>query len=250
MGIDDRDYMRERYRERQGKATGSTFWNDRKSRVEQPHDGNGKSVPLGSASWIGGSGGGGGGGWFDAASRRFQHRHDRHRPKRLVRVHPAQKWIMLLWAVPILFPAYREAKRSGWFPDRAAEMRFPSSGSVTVNNSVDPKTATSRLHITTNNANAVVQLYRWKTNEHVISVYVRGDDDVTTAIPPGKYRMLIVEGDKWHGLTDYFGSSTTTDTVVAAMQFKPRGGHSIDLNRRPDGNLHTRPKLTGPEALQ
>lgn len=123
MGIDDRDYMRERYRERQGKATGSTFWNDRKSRVEQPHDRNGKSVPLGSASWIGGNGGGGGG-WFDAASRRFQHRHDRHRPKRLVRVHPAQKWIMLLWAVPILFPAYREAKRSGWFPDRAAEIRF------------------------------------------------------------------------------------------------------------------------------
>jgi len=251
MGIDDRDYMRERYRERQGKAASATFWNDRKSRVEQPHDKHGKAVPLGSASWIGGNGGrGGGSSWFDSAIRRFQHRHDRHRPRRRVRTHPAQKWIMLLWAVPILIPAYREAKRSGWFPDRAAELRFPSSGTVTVNNSVDPTTATSRLHITTNNANAVVQLYKWKTNEHVISVYVRGDDDVTTAIPPGKYRMQIVEGDKWHGLTDYFGSSTTTDTVVAAMRFEPRAGHSIDLNRRPDGNLHTRPKLTGPEELR
>jgi len=38
MGIDDRDYMRERYRDRQGKAAGKTIWNDRKARVEHPHD--------------------------------------------------------------------------------------------------------------------------------------------------------------------------------------------------------------------
>jgi len=30
MGIDDRDYMRERYRQRQGLAARTTWWNDRK----------------------------------------------------------------------------------------------------------------------------------------------------------------------------------------------------------------------------
>ena len=69
MGIDDRGYMRERYRARQGQAGASTWWNDRKSRRELGS--NEKAVPLGSASWIGGggSGTGSGGGWFDAADR-------------------------------------------------------------------------------------------------------------------------------------------------------------------------------------
>jgi hypothetical protein len=34
MGIDDRDYMRDRYRKRQGLDPGATQWNDRKARVE------------------------------------------------------------------------------------------------------------------------------------------------------------------------------------------------------------------------
>jgi hypothetical protein len=51
MGIDDRDYMRERYRDRQGKAAAKTIWNDRKASVEHPHDKQGKAVPLGSATY-------------------------------------------------------------------------------------------------------------------------------------------------------------------------------------------------------
>ncbi|WP_235516796.1 hypothetical protein [Sphingomonas sp. Leaf28] len=116
MGIDDRDYMRERYRDRQRKASGTIIWNDRKARVEQPHDKHGKAVPLGS----------------DTASRGFDYQKNRHRPKQHAQTHPMQKWIFLLCAMPILIPAYREAKRSGWFPDRVAELPFPASGTVTV----------------------------------------------------------------------------------------------------------------------
>lgn len=50
MGLDDRDYMRERYRKRQGLDPGATQWNDKKARREHAHDQHQKSVPLGSAS--------------------------------------------------------------------------------------------------------------------------------------------------------------------------------------------------------
>ncbi|MBB3349797.1 hypothetical protein [Sphingomonas sp. BK069] len=53
MGLDDRDYMRERYRKRQGLDQGDTTWNDKKARREQAGAGYKKTVPLGSASWVG-----------------------------------------------------------------------------------------------------------------------------------------------------------------------------------------------------
>ena len=251
MGIDDRDYMRERYRDRQRKASGTTIWNDRKARVEQPHDKHGKAVPLGSARWIGGGGNGSGvgPGWFDTASRGFDYQKNRHRPKRHAQTHPAQKWIFLLYAVPILIPAYREAKRSGWFPDRVAELPFPASGTVTVNNSVDPNKATSKIGVTAADANVVVQLFDRNTDVHVISVYVNRNEDVSVPVPPGTYRMKIIEGDKWHGLKKWFGTSTTYDTVVRPMVFTRRTSRMIDLRRLPAGNLHTSINFTNPKPL-
>ena len=251
MGIDDRYYMRERYRDRHGKLNGTTFWNDRKVRVEQPHDKNGKAVPLGSASWIGGGGNGSerGSGWFDTANRGFDNQKHRYRPKRRDRAHPAQKWLFLLCVMPIFIPAYREAKRSGWFPDRAAEPPFPASGTVTVNNSVDPKTAISEIRVTAADANAVVQLFDRKTDAHVISVYVNRNEDVSVPVPPGTYRMKIIEGDKWHGLTMWFGRSTTYETVVRPMISTQRTSRMIDLHRSQTGNLLTSINITNPNPL-
>lgn len=243
MGLDDRDYMRDRYRQRQGAAPGKTQWNDKKARQE--------AVPLGSASWIGGGGNGsssgGGGAWFDSANRGFDYQKNRSTPR--PRAHWAGKWILLLSSLTILIPAYREAKRSGWIPDRKAELPFPASGTVTVNDSVDPKTATSRIEVTAAQANAVVQLFDRKTDAHVISVYVNRNEDVSVPVPPGTYRMRIVEGDKWHGLTAWFGASTTYETVVRPMVFTRRESHMIDLHRSPGGNLHTSINITNPKPL-
>lgn len=140
-------------------------------------------------------------------------------------------------------------KRGGWFPDREAVVPFSRSGSVTVNRAVNPRTATSRLRVTTSGANAVVQLYNPASGKHIISVYVRRDDDVIIPVPPGTYRMQVVEGDKWHGPVKYFGASTTTETVVGNMTFERNSGSGIDLNRRPDGNLPTRPNMFNPAPL-
>ena len=61
--------------------------------------------------------------------------------------------------------------------------------------------------------------------------------------------MKIVEGRKWHGPTRYFGPNTQYETVLKLMTFSQRMGNGIDLRRRVDGNLHTRPMITNPEPL-
>lgn len=194
--------------------------------------------------------GGGSGGWFEARNRGFDYQKGRFRPAPpLFRAHPLQGWILLLSAIGILIPAYREAKRGGWLPDWGAAVAFPSSGSVTINGTVDPRSATARMRVTTDQANAVVQLFDRESDTHVISVYVRRNDDVTVPVPPGTYRMKIVEGDRWQGATRYFGPSTTYETVVRPMVFTHASGNGVDLHRSPGGNLHTSINITDPKPL-
>lgn len=230
MGLDDRDYMRERYRKRQGLGRDGTTWNDKRARREQA---------LGDD-----------GAWFSAKNRGFDFQKGRYRASPAVfKPHPLQGWIFLLSAIAIAIPAYREAKRSGWLPDRRAEVPFPSSGSVTVANGVDGRLATGNLGVRTDQANAVVQLFSRRTDEHIISIYVRRHDEVRIPVPPGTYKMKLIEGDKWHGPTDFFGPSTTFETVKKPVTIEPRGGFTVDLHRSPAGNLHTSINLQNPDPL-
>jgi hypothetical protein len=217
MGLDDRDYMRERYRAR-GE---STRWNDRAGRVE--------------------------GVWFDPAIRGFDYQRGRwRRPSRssLVRYLP-----FALSLVLILIPFYGEARRAGWLPDREAPMPFPESGSVTVARWVMREPITSFLTVEAAGSNAVVQLIDPGSGRHAISVYVSKNDRIRVAVPQGTFRIRLIEGQKWHGPARYFGSNTSYETATELMIFTPRTGHIIDLHRRPDGNLKTRMMLSRPERL-
>jgi hypothetical protein len=128
-------------------------------------------------------------------------------------------------------------------------MPFPASGTVTVNDSVDPRSATSRIHVVAEPANAVVQLLNSETDAHVISVYVKRAEDTSVPVPPGVYRVKIIDGDKWHGLNKWFGPSMTYETVVSPMTFTRLRYHTINLNRSPAGNLPTKINITNPEPL-
>ncbi len=227
MGIDDRDYMRDRYRKRRG--LGGTRWNDKKGRSERD------------------------GLWFSEKNQGFDYQKNRWRPKS----NGGVKWrsalaglIPILCLLTYVIPMWRDMKRSGWIPDTDVEIPFPESGSVTVNRSIDPRSATSSLKVVTDMGNAVIQLYDPATETHVISVYVRRGDEVTIPVPPGTYRMQVIEGDKWHGPEKYFGSTTTFETVSREMTFSERHGSGIDLHRSRAGNLHTRTNFSAPEPLK
>ncbi|MFY9352066.1 MAG: hypothetical protein WBL20_22300 [Sphingobium sp.] len=253
MGIDDRDYMRERYRQRQGLSSGGKFWGlgkgARQARADKARQS--ESVPLGSASWIDGkSRVEFTAPWFETKNRGFDYQNSRSRRTVQFKPHPLQKWVLLLSAVSILFPAYREMKRGGWLPDMAAAAPFPRSGSVTVNRRVEPGSAISKMRVTAGPANAVVQLFDPETDQHIISVYVRKHDDVTVPVPPGTYRMRLIEGDKWHGPVRFFGPSTTYESVARLMTFTRTRYSGIDLHRRPDGELKTRIKIGDPPPLR
>lgn len=193
MGLADRDYMRDRYRQR-GPST----------------------------AWAG-----------------------KDRGRWPFRPHPLQGPILLLCALPIAIGAFQEAKRAGWVPDMHEELPFPASGDVTVSNDVDPRDAVSRFTVQTADAHAVAQLFDLE-GRHVISVYVRRNDEVTTPVPPGVYRLKVAEGRRWYGPGRFFGRSMTYETAVATMRFTRREGKGIDLHRTPAGDLHTRTNIDAP----
>ena len=263
MGMDDRDYMKDRYRKRRGLPT--LKWNNPKSRVELD-DG----VPLGSASWIGKdpgkefemkspdykarpTGTARGGPWFEPKNQGFDYQKNRWRPKRKsVAAKRRSPWHYLplgLCLLLVAIPMFGDAKRHGWLPDFEEEVAFPDSGSVTVARSLSMKRVTSSLLVQTSDANAVVQLFDPDTHKHVFSVYVHGNDRVRVPVPRGTYEMRLIEGDKWHGRERFFGANTAYETVAQPMLFEHRGGNGIDLRRQPNGNLPTRPMMSDPDKL-
>ncbi|TGX49190.1 hypothetical protein E5A73_20360 [Sphingomonas gei] len=226
MGLDDRDYMRERRRaESKGARLGSASWIDKKARVEH------------------------GGLWFDAKDGGHDFHSRRHHLNPRVTPHPWQKWLFLLMALSILIPLYGEAKRAGWLPDFTAAKPFPETGSVTVARSIEPGDIKSRLTVDASEANAVVQLFEPASNRHIFSLYVARNERVTVPAPSGTFRMRLIEGQKWHGTARYFGPNTSYETVAELMTFEPHSAQIIDLHRRPDGNLKTRLMFGRPDEL-
>lgn len=153
MGLDDRDYMRDRYRQRQGAK---------------------RDVPLGSASWIGQAAqpAASGGAWFDRKNRGHTYQQGRSRGRRPSVLSHARWLIPILCLSTYLVPMYFDAKRGGWMPDLKPGIEFPESGSVTVASNLPRKRITSRLSVQTSDANAVVQLFdpRLKTLEQLTRV--------------------------------------------------------------------------------
>lgn len=94
MAIDDRDYMRERYRAR----VKATRWNGRAGRVE--------------------------GAWFDPVNRGFDYQKGRFRGARPARV-SILRWLpFALGILLVAIPAWHALKREGWLPDSGRQLSF------------------------------------------------------------------------------------------------------------------------------
>ncbi|MDQ2764857.1 MAG: hypothetical protein M3Y22_15685, partial [Pseudomonadota bacterium] len=247
MGVDDRDYMRERYRDRQKREAAGIVWNDKKARREQDHADRHKVVPLGSANWISGRGGTKGS-WFEARNRGHDYQKSRHRTA--PRILRKLGWLLLALSVVLAaLPAWNSLKREGHLPDFGPAQPFPKSGSVVVSKRLGIGRVTSHLTVTADEANAIVQLIAPESGRHAMSVYVAAHTSVTVPAPHGSYRVRLIEGQKWHGPQRFFGPNTSFETAVELMEFPARGSAGIDLHRRPDGNLKTHTMITSPEAL-
>ena len=225
MGLSDRDYMRDRYR-KQGGAASIPVWNDKKGRVER------EDVPLGSASWVGKNT------EFDEYDR-IAMRYGRRRRTRTGRAGwtPALRGLIpILCLVPVAIGSKSNVSDDEVEQVRARIFRFDPDGK-------------NRAVYASGIRNPVGLAVDPRTGAHALSVFVAANDDIDVPAPAGRWRMRIVEGQKWHGPKDFFGPNTQFETVAKLMDFPARGGNGINLHRRFDGNLPTRQMLTGPDPL-
>lgn len=210
-------------RERQRARAAATRWNDRAGRVE--------------------------GVWFDPVNR--GHDYQKGRFRRGLSNHRSRRQLLVygLSLLLTLVPLYGMAQRDGLFPDLLPGKPFPETGSVTISKLLDGRAITSSLTITASRGNAVVQLFDPASDRHLMSIYVAAGHHVRVPVPSGTYRLKLVEGQKWHGTAEFFGPNTSYETAAALITFSRSGGRAIDLRRRPDGNMPTRPDWSGPEPL-
>lgn len=250
MALDDRDYMRDRYRKRRGLDTSDTKWNSRKTRVERDED-----VPLGSASWVGKDQGD----WFTIKNPGYADRKPKNkpspRPSRFVKGTPRRsrrdrsKGGLSVFILPLILCGYavgmyNDAKVWNYLPDFGVSVPFPESGEFKVRRAY-ASAPTSPFTIITGDRKAVVQLLNQKS-EPIFAVYVRENGSAHVRAPQGTWQLRLIEGHKWHGDEEFFGTNTVTEDAVKPMTFAGTGGRTIDLRRRLDGNLHTQTRWTDP----
>lgn len=95
-----------------------------------------------------------------------------------------------------------------WSGDGAAYRTFPPSGSVTVTTAMRPGSATARLAITAGTHNAILQLLTPTAGHHVLSIFLRAGERRIVPVPPGTWRVRVIEGRTWAGPRRLFGGGT------------------------------------------
>ncbi|MBA4044670.1 MAG: hypothetical protein C0471_09665 [Erythrobacter sp.] len=209
MGIDDRDHMR-----RRRKASGLFSVNGKKSGTR-----------------------------FSTSQEAVTHARISYRQT------PGNWTIAVLLVVGACIPMLGDLKRGGWLPDPEPGLPFPATGTVIVAPDLPEESVRSRMSVRASGSNAVVQLFHPETGRFRMAVFVRAGEEIYTAAPLGIWQMRVVEGQKWHGPTKYFGPNTQYETVAELMEFREDFHNGIDLHRRVDGNLKTRLMINGPEAM-
>lgn len=310
MGLDDRDYMRDRYRKRRGLSSENTRWNNKKDRVEldaeqqegtarggpwfapknqgfdyqknrwRPkgrretqdagHTGSGDdSVPLGSASWIGSDPGK----EFEMKNPGYAKATKGYKPKAssTPRSKPKKRGLhiqknvwwskrgrrraaraRMAWAGKLILPLilltygvrmYSDAKRWDFLPDLGLSEPFPESGEFKVRRGY-ASGPTAPFTVISGDRKVVVQLLDHRS-EPIFATYVRENASASVQAPRGKWIVRLIEGHAWHGDGEFFGANTVTEDAIEKMDFT-EAGHTIDLRRRVDGNMHTVNRWTNP----
>ncbi len=228
MGIDDRGYMRERYRQRQGLPPERTTWNERKARRE---------MPAGSP-------------WFEKKNRGHDYQRGRWRPRGRIALYRGALVASMLVVLLVVGIGGRS-----WFADQLvatilSEGRsFPASGTVSVPANIDMKRVVARLTVQGGPENAIVQMIDATTGRNALSIYVRSHERVTVPVPVGRFHMRLVHGREWTDSRALFGKGTLHDEIAGVMRFSRTIGHVLDLRLGEDSNLVMRRIALPPAPL-
>lgn len=90
-----------------------------------------------------------------------------------------------------------------------------------------------------------VKLVDWDTGAPVMSVFVRGDEEIEVGVPAGVYRVNLASGTQWYGDKVRFGPDTNYSTIDSPTTFSVEGnqllGHELKLINVVNGNLRRKP---------
>lgn len=223
MGLADRDYMRERYRQRQGLPAQNVSWNDAKSRCELDGD-------------------------YFTGSWRTRLRHHKARKKALTQA----LLYAALSAVIIAGVKYRPETTTLFdtLQRWAGRSRFPETGTVSLSPALEMKRVNSRITLQGADDNAVVQLRDIRSGDHVFSVYVRPGERTTLPAPVGRFKIRFIRGQVWNDSRTFFGKQTTHQEVIDPVVFVYDRGHIFDLRLGTDSNLRVRSVSAKPDRIK
>lgn len=92
-------------------------------------------------------------------------------------------------------------------------------------------------------SNYVVKLKDYYTKEPVMTIFVRGGNEIETKVPLGNFEITYASGDKWYGYDNLFGAETEYSKADEIFSFRDTGyqinGYTITLYRVSNGNLRT-----------
>ena len=92
-------------------------------------------------------------------------------------------------------------------------------------------------------SNYVVKLKDYYTKEPVMTIFVRGGNQIETKVPLGNFEITYASGDKWYGYNHLFGEKTEYSKADEIFSFRDTGyqinGYTITLYRVSNGNLST-----------
>jgi len=187
MGLDDRDYMRARYRKRQGIEDGPTIWNDKRARVE---------IGAGS-SWVGSN-------WQMSGVGRAL-------------LQAILVPVIALGGAYVIYRTYTSVMTSAF--QRMIPVPFPESGTIFTTSATDLNRRQGMLRFRAPdrpNYGYVVVLNDLATGKDVLGVYVAGGKKTATPVQIGTYRVRIAEGLTafWHGNDRLFSSTTAKEMMT------------------------------------
>jgi len=119
-----------------------------------------------------------------------------------------------------------QAKPAQPFPSAGSVVAFQElAGQAKAGFTIDA-TATGRTH-------HVIKVEEWNTQRPVLMTFVPGSTTVKVDLPLGIYRIKIASGDTWYGMDELFGPGTRVQTGEKPLQFYMEGnaitGHTLRL---------------------
>lgn len=118
---------------------------------------------------------------------------------------------------------------------------LPATG-IFGNNIVYGK-APLQIHIPHDGSHYFIKLEDADTKREVATYFIRSGDSLNTQLPVGRYIIKYATGVHWYGIQGLFGEATTYAQTDQILDFNFNGyqyrGHTIELIKQIDGNLHT-----------